>query len=275
MNQLKNRRGEQGFTLVELAIVMIIIGLLIGGVLKGQELISNARVAAAVSKIKAIDAALSTFQDAYDGKPGDILNPGGRIPNCATGTICAQAPGVSDGRIGVAAGAVQATTSENMAAWAQLAAADMISGLQNGVPSTATPAAGVTNPDAELSGQLYLGYVGNGSLTGFAATAVAGLVPRAGHYLLVHNAVPTSGTSSLVAQAPTSATALGTASLTPGQASRIDQKMDDGQPNSGSVLAMGAAGATDFNCVDVATAAGIYNTAFQIASCGTYIRIQQ
>ena len=43
MNNILMNRGQAGFTLVELAIVMIIIGLLIGGILKGQELIANAQ----------------------------------------------------------------------------------------------------------------------------------------------------------------------------------------------------------------------------------------
>ena len=49
----KNMRAQAGFTLVELAIVMIIIGLLIAGVLKGQALIGNAKVTAQVAQIKA------------------------------------------------------------------------------------------------------------------------------------------------------------------------------------------------------------------------------
>jgi prepilin-type N-terminal cleavage/methylation domain-containing protein len=86
-NAQKNMRAEGGFTLVELAIVMIIIGLLIAGVLKGQELIGNARVTATVAQIKAIDAATSTFKDTYQDIPGDMINPGVRLPNCTN--MCA------------------------------------------------------------------------------------------------------------------------------------------------------------------------------------------
>src|SRR5271170_4444563 len=81
-NAQKNMRGEGGFTLVELAIVMIIIGLLIAGVLKGQALIGNARVTATVAQTKAIEAATSTFRDTYASLPGDMLTPAPRLQNC-------------------------------------------------------------------------------------------------------------------------------------------------------------------------------------------------
>ena len=61
---------------------MIIIGLLIAGVLKGQELIGNARVTSTVAQIKAIDAATSTFKDTYANLPGDLVTPTTRLPNC-------------------------------------------------------------------------------------------------------------------------------------------------------------------------------------------------
>ena len=78
-----HRQEEAGFTLVELAIVMIIIGLLIGGILKGQELIANAQITGTASCVKGIDAATTTFRDTYAAMPGDMTNAGTRLPNCA------------------------------------------------------------------------------------------------------------------------------------------------------------------------------------------------
>ena len=90
------RQTEGVFTLVELAIVMIIIGLLIGGILKGQELINNARVSSTVSQTKAIETGISAFRDKYAAVPGDITNPTARIPSCVG--LCATA-GNGDGLI--------------------------------------------------------------------------------------------------------------------------------------------------------------------------------
>src|ERR1700740_2066087 len=99
-------QSQAGFTLVELAIVMIIIGLLIGGVLKGQQLITNAQITSTVAQIKAIDAATTSFRDQYAAVPGDMTNPTARVPNCVAGTNCGIA-GNGDGRIDVIATGAQ------------------------------------------------------------------------------------------------------------------------------------------------------------------------
>ncbi len=62
---------SKGFTLIEIAIVLVIIGLLLGGVLKGQELITGARVRNLISQQDGIKAAFFGFQDRYRALPGD------------------------------------------------------------------------------------------------------------------------------------------------------------------------------------------------------------
>ncbi|HNG59525.1 MAG TPA: prepilin-type N-terminal cleavage/methylation domain-containing protein, partial [Cellvibrionaceae bacterium] len=66
---IKNQQA--GFTLVEIAIVLVIIGLLLGGVLKGTELIENSKVKRAVNELNSITAALYAYQDRYQRLPGD------------------------------------------------------------------------------------------------------------------------------------------------------------------------------------------------------------
>jgi len=243
---------------------MIIIGLLIGGILKGQELIANARLAANVSKVKAVDAALNTFRDSYSGLPGDLINNVNVLPNCATTSKCGEVAGNGDGRIGVGPGAAQATATENLTAWAQLATTNLISGVTNS-PSGTTAAAGVTNPVNELGGMITIGYaVGNATLPGITGTTATA---RAGQYLALKTTATTasSATVGLV--------------LTPNQASRIDLKLDDGAPNSGSVLGAGAVAAVAtpaiVGCADTNAAGSPYHTTWQGIGCSLYVLVQQ
>lgn len=62
---------QRGFTLIEIAIVLVIIGLLLGGVLQGQQLIENSRVKSATNDLNGIAAGAFSYQDRYGRLPGD------------------------------------------------------------------------------------------------------------------------------------------------------------------------------------------------------------
>jgi len=64
---------QHGFTLIEIVIVLVILGLLMGGVLKGQELITSARVRSVTALMDGVKAAFYGFQDRYRGLPGDFI----------------------------------------------------------------------------------------------------------------------------------------------------------------------------------------------------------
>ena len=74
---------QSGFTLIEIAIVLVIIGLLLGGVLKGQELITSARVRNMISQQDGIKAAYFGFLDRYRALPGDYAAASSNIKGVA------------------------------------------------------------------------------------------------------------------------------------------------------------------------------------------------
>src|SRR5450759_3795987 len=80
-NEMKTR--QTGFTLIEIAIVLVIIGLLLGGILKGQEMITQAKIKNIVNDFNGITAAMNSYQDRYRAMPGDDLNAGTRWNNAA------------------------------------------------------------------------------------------------------------------------------------------------------------------------------------------------
>jgi prepilin-type N-terminal cleavage/methylation domain-containing protein len=71
MNMKRQSRKQRGFTLIEIAIVLVIIGLLLGGVLQGQQLIENSRVKSATNDFNGLAAAVFSYQDRYGRLPGD------------------------------------------------------------------------------------------------------------------------------------------------------------------------------------------------------------
>jgi prepilin-type N-terminal cleavage/methylation domain-containing protein len=71
MKVLGQRKLQHGFTLVEISIVLVIIGLLLGGVLKGGEIIDNTKVKNVYNSYRELTAAVTSYQDRYSVIPGD------------------------------------------------------------------------------------------------------------------------------------------------------------------------------------------------------------
>jgi len=143
---------QKGFTLVEIAIVLVIIGLLIGGVLKGQEMITNARIKRIESDKAGIAAAMYSYQDRHQQLPGDDDSAGSRydILN-GQANINGDGDGVISGNWMAAAG----TESSNF--WKHLRAAELVpgSGLDATQPANAYGGnIGVRNGALLLSGHV-------------------------------------------------------------------------------------------------------------------------
>jgi prepilin-type N-terminal cleavage/methylation domain-containing protein len=128
------KKQQSGFTLIEIAIVLVIIGLLLGGILKGQELITAARVRNIISNQDGIKAAYFGFLDRYRALPGDYASAQANIPGCSG---CQNGNG--NGQI-TANGVAGADHHEYISAWEHLAKAGFITGnyVYNATESTST-----------------------------------------------------------------------------------------------------------------------------------------
>lgn len=259
---------QKGFTLVELAIVMTIIGLLIGGILKGQEMIANARVTATIAQVKAIEAATTTFRDAYSGMPGDLVNAQQRVPGCTdrcglllssgtagNGIVGIQSWGGTPGATfvgtpqitmpaapsGTPPAGASVEASEPVLFWAQLSAARLLSGVTtNSINGTVTaPSWGDTHPAAKIGGGFVVGHSQGGFLPGVMNGTTVGnivsgtvlvMLDQPGKTVSAGAAAVPGGAAAVASSAPIAAT----------KAAQIDRKMDDGIAYSGSVQAYGA-----------------------------------
>ncbi len=76
---------QSGFTLIEIAIVLVIIGLLLGGILKGQELITQGRIRNVSNDFQSVTAAINLYQDRYRALPGDDASAAARWSATANG----------------------------------------------------------------------------------------------------------------------------------------------------------------------------------------------
>lgn len=203
---------KRGFTLVELAVVMIIIGLLIGGLIAGRSMIESSKIQAATADLGKYKEAAQNFKEKYRYFPGDQ-------PDATQIWSTAPSDGDGDGRIGQIAGhggQINITNDESLYAPVLLSLSGFITGsytYDGGfVPNKnlpASPLSGVSN--ANLSSPVYVyGYMGLGGVE--------------------KNAV-------IITDIDTSARAAG--AMTPLQALSIDQKIDDGIAISGIVRGIG------------------------------------
>eukprot|EP01136_Pigoraptor_vietnamica_P027947 Opistho-1_new@84894 len=121
---MKSFKKQAGFTLVEIAIVLVIVGLLLAGVLKGQELIESSRIKAIATDMRGIQAAYNGYVDRFRAIPGDEL--AATMTNRGwAGTAGAAA---ADGTLAITPAQTFTNGGEQASFWRALRASGLIAG---------------------------------------------------------------------------------------------------------------------------------------------------
>ena len=214
------RNKQSGFTLVEIAIVLVIIGLLLGGVLKGQELINSAKIKNVVSDFTSTTAAIYGYQDRYKALPGDDRGTAARWP-VATGFVATWV-GNGDGVLNDGAAPPVMCVFNTAAAdecnyfWAGLRQAGFITGALNAGP-----------PANAYGGVVGVQNGGDALMTAGAGTGFSGAI-------ICQSNIPDK------------------------TATAIDNQLDDGRPTTGSIRALLQANATTAAAVSNVAASATY-----------------
>ena len=236
------RVNDRGFSLVELSIVLVIIGLLIGGVMAGKSLIHNSKLRGVSGSFLTYEAAIHNFRDQYNYLPGDMPTASKYWSTAINGPAA--------GHLGTYLSATPA--------WQHLGLAGLIAGSYPG--TQANPGAGACVgdtecPSASVNGLVFLTvWNGTGSTT-----------PPYG----------TSGKSGVILYDGTNID--GGAGLSPNDAASLDIKLDDGAPGTGKLYGIGYGGfgnGDGYDNCSVDAVGSAYNVSNKTSVCRPFYIVQ-
>lgn len=258
------RSAQSGFSLVELSIVLVILGLLTGGILGGQALIRAAELRAVSTEYSRWATATQTFRDKYFAIPGDMANATAfwgtaDAANCVLITTgdAQTCNGNANGMLDTRSSASGSLGNESFRFWQHLGNAGLIEGSYTGIRfyvSTDGPESQQLD-NAERGVNTPLPRMGRAAWTVLNPSYILG---STNHFTATYSNVP------LIIDRNTSSSAPWGGVLRAEEAWNIDTKMDDGMPTTGKVIATFAN-----NCTNAASRTTLTNVQYNFATSGT------
>lgn len=241
--QINNK--NKGFTLLEISIVLVVIGFIVGVVLFARDIIVAAKVRAVITQIERYNAATNIFRDKYSHLPGDIpfiantpWSSFFNTPGLASATIGGNGNGLIHSGTSAAPTTdvsvldIAATGREFVHYFNHLSALGLIDFYGNG--STAAVTIGSNFPFTKLADNIGFGLAVYAGFRRSPVDAVAGVGDVRNYWYLGVSQRPSAASEAI----------RGIPSLNQDEAFMIDTKLDDGMPFSGTVMAFGSSSST-------------------------------
>jgi prepilin-type N-terminal cleavage/methylation domain-containing protein len=256
---------KQAFSLVELSIVLVILGLLVGGVLSGQSLIRAAELRAVSSEYSRYVSATQTFRDKYFALPGDMPNAETfwglqNASDCANkdSTTIATCNGDGNGTIDDCSGLACMRSFEPFRFWQHLANASLIEGRYTGAGNAASQYGTILGQNAPRSKLTNAGWI----------PFPVAKIPSGGSFYT--SPFPVTSQNALQLGGVYDANSyLSNGVIRPEEAWNIDTKMDDGLPGLGKVTTALNTAIPQTNCASTnVTTTAVYSLNNRAIVCG-------
>lgn len=225
MESSKKSLGQKGFSLVELSIVLVVIGLIVGGITAGVSIVKGSKLKSVITDYQNFKTAMFNFKNQYDALPGDMLNAHSYFDDGADG-VCGTAAdcnGDGDHLIEWNSGP---TANESFRAWQHLSLAGLVPGNFTGI-----------------------GY-GSGNQSDIGVNVPASKVAGGGYtlrYINMYSGLLKKNFFEFGSFSTNSVTRK--AIVTARDAANLDKKIDDGQPQKGSVHSLKGQGISGTKCI--------------------------
>lgn len=226
--QRRSSRFQQGFTMLEMSIMLVIIGLLVGGLVIGQAMIHQSEIRKTITEVGQFRTSVNAFFTQYNGLPGDFKEAeqfwgtSSAVNGTQNGDGDKLIEFVNDD-----------TVYEGYRAWQHLARAQLVPGPFSGSVSVGVPIPGLDLPKAELTG----GYALESDALGMSGRLV----------VLLGN--PLGSTDTMLMDG----------NMRPEDAHDIDLKVDDGTPDEGVVRGADGSSAGNGACINTGTSPAKYD----------------